>query len=117
MRGWKGGSNLSLYLAVCVVRGLAIDGRTQELVDGLMDHLEERRNDNGVGDWDWKNIESHVIDRLVECGMEQSKQAMERIAGVFLTNNASCAALYEGEENGFGLFPVFSILSHSCLPN
>eukprot|EP00092_Neocalanus_flemingeri_P003072 GFUD01003281.1.p1 GENE.GFUD01003281.1~~GFUD01003281.1.p1 ORF type:complete len:499 (+),score=130.58 GFUD01003281.1:101-1597(+) len=117
MKGWKVGSNLSLYLAVCIIRGLAADGDTQELVDGLMDHLDERRLDDGEDDWDWKNVECHVIDQLLECGVDHSKLAMERIAGIFLTNNVSCAALKGGEENGFGLFPIFSILSHSCLAN
>ena len=113
LRGWKGSNNLSLYLAVCVIRGLAIDSCTHERVDKLMDHLEERQNDDSDDDWDCKN----TMDQLGKCGMKHSRQAMERMAGIFLTNNVSCAALSGGKENGFGLFPIFSTLSHSCVAN
>jgi len=117
MKGWKIESNLSLYMAVGVVRGLTVDSFTQELIYGLMDHIEDRRDDDGKEEWDWKNVEVQVIDRLLACGVKHDKLAMERLAGIYLTNNVSCAANKGGDENGFGLFPIFSILSHSCLAN
>jgi hypothetical protein len=40
-------------------------------------------------------------------------EQLEQLAGIVLTN---CVAVGEGD-NGFGLFPIFSILSHSCLAN
>ena len=37
--------------------------------------------------------------------------------GIILTNTASCNSLAGGETQCIGLFPVFSLLSHRCVPN
>merc|ERR1711892_240771 len=115
MAKWSGERTSSLYLSVAVLRLMAVGSKTWELVDSLMDHLEERKCE--AGDVDWKKVDKNVIRYLKKGGVEQTEAALERAAGIILTNCVACRGIKGGPDSGIGLFPVFSILSHSCLAN
>ena len=115
MAGWAGEMTSSLYLSVAVLRLLAVDSETSELVDDLMDHLEERKCE--AGEADWEKVDKSVIKYLKKVGVKHSESTLERSAGIILTNCVSCSGTRGGPETGIGLFPVFSILSHSCVAN
>ena len=106
-------SNTVTHLGVAVVRLLHLEQSWQrEEVSKLMDHLEGRRCDP-----DWEMMET-VADCL-QAGLAGSYSRAEilRTAGIVLTNTASCNSLAGGEDKCIGLFPVFSLLSHSCVAN
>ena len=102
LRKWSGEPGPRLDLALAVLR--LARGQREPEVEALMDHLEERR-----GQGSWSDLLTGVVRPLATCGVGQER--LERLLGVFLTN---CVAAGPGT---VGLFPVFSLLSHSCLAN
>ena len=80
-----------------------------------MDHLEERKCE--AGEADWSKVDKNVIKYLKNGGVEYSEEMLEHAAGIILTNCVACSGTSGGPDSGIGLFPVFSILSHSCVAN
>ena len=115
MARWSGERSSSLYLSVAVLRLLSVDSHTWTLVDSLMDHLEERKCE--AGEADWAKVDKNVIKYLKEGGVEYSEETLEHAAGIVLTNCVACSGTTGGIDSGIGLFPIFSILSHSCVAN
>ena len=115
MTSWVGEKTSSLYLSVAVLRLLSVDPDTWDLVDCLMDHLEERKCE--AGEADWSKVDKNVIKYLKNGGVKYSEEMLEHAAGIILTNCVACSGNSGGPDSGIGLFPVFSILSHSCVAN
>ena len=106
-------SNTTTHLGVAVVRLLHLtqDWRRDEVYK-LMDHLESRQTDP-----DWEMMETVVSCLEASLAGRYGREEILRSAGIILTNTASCNSLQGGEDHCIGLFPVFSLLSHSCVPN
>ncbi len=69
----------------------------------------------GIHKWDFPcSALTHDLFQLSSTGgLGLTSAEIEHRVGVLLTN---CVSVGE-DGNGFGLFPVFSLLSHSCLAN
>ncbi|XP_059079369.1 uncharacterized protein LOC131877644 isoform X1 [Tigriopus californicus] len=81
---------------------------TWERVNLLMDHVE-----------DWNEVDkalwTKMAEDLIQKRCKQSKYTAEelyRAAGIFLTNGVN-----QGTNQGHGLYPTFSFISHGCICN
>jgi hypothetical protein len=74
-----------------------------------MDHNEERQKYKEM----WKLQRTYVNDYLKKCSKTNfTDEEYDRAVGLLWTNSFSCK-----DSEGMAIFPVFSIVSHSCLPN
>ena len=74
-----------------------------------MDHNEERKKYKEM----WKLQRTYVNDYLKKCSkINFTDEEYDRAVGLLWTNSFSCK-----DSEGMAIFPVFSIVSHSCLPN
>ena len=112
-------TNTSRHLGVAITRlveSLASlseeESWKREEVGKLMSHLDSRSCDS-----DFSDIEAVVDCLLPALGHKHSREELLTWAGVIMTNTASCNSVPGGEEVCIGLFPVFSLLSHSCVAN
>ena len=83
-----------------------------KLTETLMDHNADRQKYGNV----WQSQRTFVNDYLKKCrhGMlsDFTDDDFDRVAGLLWTNSFSCK-----DSEGMAIFPVFSIVSHSCTPN
>ncbi len=80
-----------------------------ELTETLMDHNEDRAKYQDV----WSLQRTFINDYLKQCQLLDFKdQDYDRASGLLWTNSFSCK-----DSEGQAIFPVFSIVSHSCIPN
>ena len=79
------------------------------LTEKLMDHNAERKNYKEI----WELQRMHVNSYLKKCSLPDfSDQDYDRSVGLLWTNSFSCK-----DAKGQAIFPVFSLVSHSCMPN
>ena len=80
------GSYHPVYSAVAPLRMLEVkrtDPDTWEMVDKLMDHLEQRRQEDK-----WMFVQENVVPLIVSrCGYDCDPGLVERIIGIFRTNS------------------------------
>lgn len=85
------------------------DPQAYALTETLMDHNSERRKYSDM----WTIQRTHVNDYLKTSQLLSFQdEDFDRAVGLLWTNSFSCK-----DSLGVALFPVFSIVSHSCLPN
>lgn len=112
-------THTSRHLGVAIIRLVkALESLSEEEswkreeVGKLMSHLDSRSCDSDIRD-----IETVVDCILPALGDKYSREQLLTWAGVIMTNTASCNSVPGGEDVCIGLFPVFSLLSHSCVAN
>ena len=107
-------SHTSRHLGVAILRLLrcmdTMDNR--EVVTGLMSHLAERRCDP-----DYHHMLTTVRSLEPVLGHSYSEDQLLELAGIILTNTVQCNMVPGGADTGIGLYPTFSLLSHSCVAN
>lgn len=62
----------------------------------------------------------HVVDFLIDtCGLDFNEEDIFKMHGIIATNatNVESQNLRPYKNNGLGLFPTVSIMSHSCISN
>ena len=74
----------------------------------LMDHNEERKKYTDL----WNNQKKYVNEYLKKCQLDFTDEEYDRAVGLLWTNSLSCR-----DSEGMAIFPIFSIVSHSCSPN
>ena len=74
----------------------------------LMDHNEERKKYTDL----WNQQKKYVNEYLKKCGLDFTDEEYDRAVGLLWTNSFSCR-----DSEGQAIFPIFSIVSHSCSPN
>ncbi len=81
-----------------------------KLLDTLMDHSENRRKDPVL----WNHYQKYVNDMIRNCCLDVTvtDEEIDRAVGLLWTHSFSCS-----NAGGQAIFPIFSILSHSCSPN
>lgn len=85
------------------------DPQAYALTEKLMDHNSERRKYSDM----WTIQRTYVNDYLKTSPLLNFQdEDFDRAIGLLWTNSFSCK-----DSLGVALFPVFSIVSHSCLPN
>lgn len=83
---------------------------------GLEAHLEEQRKD--ASRWGW--VREALLPILRGCGLSPDEvETVERIVAIVRTNCASLAHRLDhgGESRGYGVYPEFSMINHSCVAN
>lgn len=73
-----------------------------------MDHNEDRKKYSEM----WTDQQASVNEYLKRCALNFSDEDYDRAVGLLWTNSFACK-----KSEGQVLFPVFSIISHSCVPN
>ena len=73
-----------------------------------MDHNEERKKYTDL----WNNQKKYVNEYLKKCQLDFTDEEYDRAVGLLWTNSLSCR-----DSEGMAIFPIFSIVSHSCSPN
>ena len=81
------------------------------VLDKLMDHEEERRQDVG----EWKRIQRDVVD-VIKQKKDVEDDLIYRLIGILSTNSLGFSFRKEKVE-GRALYPLLSIVSHSCVSN
>ena len=81
------------------------------VLDKLLDHEEERRQDVG----EWKRIQREVVD-VVKQERDVEDGLIHHLVGILSTN---CLGFSFKKQNveGRALYPLLSIVSHSCVSN
>jgi len=75
----------------------------------LMDHKEEREQETNM----WNEHQKNVVDFLLKtCNLNFTKEDIMWAIGVLKTNT-----ILFGEEHSRALFPMFSLINHSCSAN
>ena len=75
----------------------------------LMDHKEEREQETSM----WNDHQKNVVDFLLKtCNLNFSREDVMWAIGVLKTNS-----ILFGEEKARALFPMFSLINHSCSAN
>ena len=88
------------------------DDRLQRVMD-LESHLEDRKRD-----LDWRLIQDKALPILKACGIpNEDINLIEQIIGIIKTNSVSLLPKPGSESRGYGVFPLFSMLSHNCMAN
>jgi len=78
-------------------------------VSRLMDHNEDRRKDEKL----WNIYQMHINRYLDSCeSSDFTDEELDRATGLLWTNSFACAS-----GGGQAIFPVFSLISHSCISN
>ena len=84
------------------------------VIDKMMDHNEDRRTDHP----DIWNFETEFIVKFIHDNLGLSSQFPEadirRAAGILATN-ATNLQLKHDFAKGVGLYPVYSMMNHSCM--
>ncbi len=80
----------------------------KKLTEKLMDHEENRRKDLAM----WSVYQKYVNDRLKHCQLGITDEEVNRVVGLLWTHSFAC-----NDAGGQAIFPIFSIVSHSCIPN
>jgi hypothetical protein len=81
------------------------------VLDKLLDHEEERRQDMV----EWKRIQRDVVD-VIKQKKDVEDDLIHRLIGILNTNCLGFSFRKEKVE-GRALYPMLSIVSHSCVPN
>ena len=94
-------------------------GRYREEVSGLLDHSEELRARDPRA---WASTHAVVAGFLrgaCRLGDRFSAEEIYRAAGLLRTNGVRLDPLDgpDGGSGGLGLFPAYSLVNHSCVPN
>ena len=112
---YEGTSALS---AITVLRLLlAMESNDQSLLETMMDHNQERRLEHPeVWNFEKEFVVSHLQDRL---GLRSrfSEEQIRRAAGIPSTNSTTLQFPSEDHVKGNGLYPVYSMMNHSCSCN
>ena len=109
-------TNTSRHLGVAILR--LIDNletrntEQREEIMQLMSHLESRRCDP---DYDQMLDTVRLLTPVL--GDRYTEHELLEHAGIILTNTLQCNTVSGGVDSGIGLFPLFSLLSHSCVAN
>ena len=75
----------------------------------LMDHKEEREQETNM----WNEHQKNVVDFLLStCNLNFTKEDVMWAIGVLKTNS-----IMFGDEKSRALFPIFSLINHSCVAN
>eukprot|EP00092_Neocalanus_flemingeri_P012330 GFUD01013291.1.p1 GENE.GFUD01013291.1~~GFUD01013291.1.p1 ORF type:complete len:467 (+),score=105.34 GFUD01013291.1:105-1505(+) len=108
----SGGVN---YQIVAVIRLLSVretDSQVWAQIDELMDHEEERRQDVG----EWKMSQRDVVDVIKRLKNEVDDDLIHRLIGL-LSINCVGVSLKKERIQGRALYPLLSLVSHSCVAN
>ena len=81
------------------------------VLDKLLDHEEERRQDVG----EWKRIQTDVVD-VIKQKKDVEDDLIHRLIGILSTNSLGFSFRKE-KVNGRALYPLLSIVSHRCVAN
>ena len=81
------------------------------VLDKLMDNEEERRQDVG----EWKRIQREVVD-VIKQKKDVEDDLIHRFIGILNTNCLGFSFRKQKVE-GRVLYPLLSIVSHSCVSN
>lgn len=104
------------YKVVAVIRLLRVmesDCQLWSQIDKLMDHDKERRQDM----CEWKMFQRDVVDVLKQVGgLEVEDDLIHHLIGLL---NINCVGVSCRKENiqGRALYPLLSLVSHSCVSN
>ena len=75
----------------------------------LMDHKEEREQETSM----WSEHQKNVVDFLLQtCNLNFTKEDVMWAIGLLKTNS-----ILFGDEKARALFPMFSLINHSCSAN
>ena len=75
----------------------------------LMDHKEEREQESSM----WSQHQKNVVDFLLQtCNLNFTKEDVMWAIGLLKTNS-----ILFGDEKARALFPMFSLINHSCSAN
>jgi len=75
----------------------------------LMDHREAREQEETM----WNDHQKNIVDFLLKsCNLNFSREDVMWAVGILKTNS-----IMFGETNGRALFPMFSLINHSCAAN
>ena len=75
----------------------------------LMDHKEEREQETNM----WNEHQKNVVDFLLStCSLNFTKEDVMWAIGLLKTNS-----IMFGDEKSRALFPIFSLINHSCVAN
>ena len=75
----------------------------------LMDHKEEREQETNM----WNDHQKNVVDFLLStCSLNFTKEDVMWAIGLLKTNS-----IMFGDEKSRALFPIFSLINHSCVAN
>lgn len=94
-----------------------MEGRDQTLLEMMMDHNQERRLEHPeVWSFEKQFVVSHLHDKL---GLRSrfSEEQIHRVAGILSTNSTTLQFPSEDHVKGNGLYPVYSMMNHSCSCN
>ena len=76
----------------------------------LMDHKEEREQETTM----WNDHQKNVVDFLLQtCNLNFTKEELMWAIGLLKTNSI----LFGDDANSRALFPMFSLINHSCSAN
>ena len=107
------------YCAVTVLRLLLVMEREGEesLLGSMMDHNQERMEEQPeVWNFETEFVVLRLQDRL---GLRSrfTEAQIRRAAGILATNSTSLQFPSEDHVKGNGLYPVYSMMNHSCSCN
>jgi hypothetical protein len=84
---------------------------SDHVLDKLLDHEEERRQDMV----EWKRMQRDVVDVIIQ-NKDVDDDLIHRLIGILNTNCLGFSFRKEKVE-GRALYPLLSIVSHSCVAN
>lgn len=111
-----------LYSAVTVLRLLLVMEREAGeeaggLIGAMMDHNEERRTEHPeVWSFETEFVVRQLRDSL-GLGARFSEEQIRRAAGILATNSTTLQGASQDQVKGIGLYPVYSMMNHSCTCN
>ena len=99
------------YRCIAPLRLLKVKEKVPEVWDRLgflMDHNEDRVKDPEL----WDTYQRYVNQFLKSCDPSLPDEDINRAVGLLWTNAFACS-----NGGGQAIFPTFSFMSHSCVPN
>ena len=99
------------YRAIAPLRLLKVKEKVPEVwarLGYLMDHNEDRIKDSEL----WSTYQTYVNQFLKGCDPDLKDEDINRAVGLLWTNAFACS-----NGGGQAIFPTFSLMSHSCVPN
>jgi len=99
------------YRCIAPLRLLKVKEKIPEVwerLSYLMDHNEDRVKDEEL----WNTYQNSVNKFLKSCDPNLKDEDIDRAVGLLWTNAFACS-----NGGGQAIFPTFSFMSHSCVPN
>lgn len=110
--GGLGGQHLQVFAALRLLLLKEEQHKVWHQIDQLMDHEDTRRNNKQ----EWSMFQKEVVDIIKKLRPDVEEDLVHRLIGIIGINSISFS-FKKSHRRGRALYPVLSLVSHSCVSN